>query len=245
MRRWFKADLHVHTCLSPCGDLEMSPQKIVAEVLRQQIDIIAITDHNSAENITAVRNAAAGRVVVLAGMEVCTSEEAHVLAIFDSPESALSLQSVVYDHLHGMNDPEVFGLQVVANELDEVERLEERLLIGATEVSVGDIADMIHRLGGLIIAAHVDRESFSVIGQLGFIPNNVSFDALEISVNTNQRDAEERFGHSGRYTLVRNSDAHFLHHIGRQTTHFFIEEPTASEIAKALRCEGGRMARCR
>ena len=96
MSRWFKTDLHVHTCLSPCGDLSMSPRKIVAEVLRQQIDIIAVTDHNSAQNIASVAKAAVGLpIVVLAGMEVCTREEAHVLGIFDDLESALALQSLV------------------------------------------------------------------------------------------------------------------------------------------------------
>jgi hypothetical protein len=241
MRRWFKADLHVHTCLSPCGDLSMSPQKIVAEVLRQQIDIIAVTDHNSAENISAVMKAAAGTpIVVLPGMEVCTKEEAHVLAIFDKLTSALALQSLVYGHLQGTNNPDVFGLQVVANEHDEVERFEERLLIGAADLSVEDVVHTIHQLNGLAIAAHVDRESYSVIGQLGFIPRSVSFDALEISANTSDGEARLRFSDYMRYTFVRNSDAHFLNHIGNQTTRFMLEEPTVSEIARALRREDGR-----
>ena len=241
MLRGFKADLHVHTCLSPCGDLTMSPRKIVGEVLRQQIDIIAVTDHNSAENVSAVRKAAEGTsVAVLAGMEVCTREEAHVLAIFDTLNSVLALQSLVFDHLQGSNNPDVFGLQVIANELDEVEGFEERLLIGAADLSVEDVVRTIHQLNGLAIAAHVDRESFSVIGQLGFIPKAVVFDALEISANTSDNDARRRFSDYMRYTFVRNSDAHFLNHIGTQTTRFMLEEPTVTEIAKALRCEDGR-----
>ncbi|MBI5474300.1 MAG: PHP domain-containing protein [Ignavibacteriae bacterium] len=241
MLREFRTDLHVHTCLSPCGDLSMSPRKIVAEVLRQGINIIAVTDHNSAANIGAVTKAAEGApVVVLAGMEICTREEAHVLAIFDNETPALKLQSVVYNALSGVNNPDVFGLQVMANELDEVEGFEERLLIGATDLSVEDVVRAVHKLGGLAIAAHIDRESYSVIGQLGFIPRAVTFDALEVSELTSDKDARTRFSDYMRYVFVRNSDAHTIDRIGAQTTRFLLEAPTASEIGKALRCEDGR-----
>jgi len=241
MLRCFKADLQVHTCLSPCGDLSMSPQRIVAEALRQGLDIIAITDHNSAKNVPAVIAAAGGTsLTVLAGIEVCTREEAHVLAVFDTVASASALQALVYERLHGHNDPDAFGLQVIANAADEVEGFEEKLLIGAADVSVEDVVRSTHRLNGLAIAAHVDRESYSVIGQLGFIPKTVVFDALEISAATSDVDARKRFSDCMRFTFVRNSDAHFLNDIGNQTTRFMLEEPTVGEIARALRCEGGR-----
>ena len=241
MRRWFKTDLHVHTCLSPCADLTMSPRKIVAEVLRQQLDIIAITDHNSAENVSAVRMAAAGSaVVVLAGMEVCTVEEAHVLAVFDNPESALALQALVFDHLQGENNPDVFGLQVIANEADEVEGFQEKLLIGATDISLEETVQTVHRLQGLAIAAHIDRESFSVIGQLGFIPETVRFDALEISTNISNEEAGTRFREYAAYRFVRNSDAHFLDQLGKNATGFLLEQPTLQEIADVLHASDGR-----
>ena len=241
MRRWFKTDLHVHTCLSPCADLTMSPRKIVAEVLRQQLDIIAITDHNSAENVSAVRKAAAGSaVVVLAGMEVCTVEEAHVLAVFDNPESALALQALVFDHLQGENNPDVFGLQVIANEADEVEGFQEKLLIGATDISLEETVKAVHRLGGLAIAAHIDRESFSVIGQLGFIPETVRFDALEISTNISNEEAGTRFREYAAYRFIRNSDAHFLDQLGKNATGFLLEQPTLQEIADVLHASDGR-----
>jgi len=244
MLRYLKADLHIHTCLSPCGDLKMSPQKIIARVLEHKLDIIAITDHNSAENVHAVMKCAEGKkVVVLPGMEVCTKEEVHILAIFETEELALELQSFVYDHLQGKNNPDVFGLQVIANEFDEVEGYQNRLLIGATDLSTEQIVGAIHHLHGLAIASHIDRESYSVIGQLGFIPETLGFDALEISMNTNDEEARKRFQEYSRYTFIRNSDAHCLDDIGKAMSGFLLEEPSFQEIAKAVRNEDGRMVR--
>src|SRR5512135_1754574 len=117
MLRRFKADLHVHSCLSPCADLSMSPRNIAAEARRKGIEIIAICDHNSAENVPGV--SVAGRacgVVVLPGMEVCTKEEVHVLALFEHDNETFEMQSIVYKSLEGQNNPDAFGLQVIANE---------------------------------------------------------------------------------------------------------------------------------
>ena len=241
MLRRFKADLHVHTCLSPCGDLEMSPQKIAAQAHTANIGIIAICDHNSAENVPAVTRAAETRnLVVLPGMEVCSREEIHVLAIFENLDSAFEMQSTLYAHLPGKNDPDVFGLQVVANEYDEVVLLEDRLLIGAVDLPVEVIVSEIHRLGGAAIASHIDRENFSVISQLGFIPDALRFDALELSSNIQEREAKERFARYARFPFVRNSDAHFLKDVGTNTCDYVLDRPTLSEILKALRREDGR-----
>jgi len=241
MLRRFKADLHLHTCLSPCADLQMSPQKIIAEVLRRGIDIIAICDHNSAQNIRALIKAARGRnVVVLPGMEVCTAEEIHVLALFDDVESALQIQAIVYANLQGENNPDVFGLQVIANEFDEVEGYQSKLLIGATNLTVEDVVGAIHRNGGLAVAAHVDRESYSVIGQLGFIPATLRFDALEISSRISDAEASTRFELYQHFAFIRNSDAHVLADIGKGVSEYFLEEPSLGEIAKALSNRDGR-----
>jgi predicted metal-dependent phosphoesterase TrpH len=241
MLRRFKADLHVHTCLSPCGDLQMTPQKIVGEVLRQGIELVAICDHNSARNVPAVLRAAQGRnVVVIPGMEVCTSEESHVLALFDDVESVMELQAVVYANLQGENNADVFGAQVVVDEFDEVCGTEGKLLIGATDLSVDDIVGAIHRLGGIAIASHIDRESYSVVGQLGFIPPRVRFDALELSSHITDVQAATRFQQYEHYAFVRNSDAHFLSDIGTNLSVYILDEPTLPEIAKALRRLDGR-----
>ncbi|MGA2624268.1 MAG: PHP domain-containing protein [Bacteroidota bacterium] len=237
----FTADLHMHTCLSPCGDLLMSPKKITARVLERSLDIIAITDHNSVENAQAVMKAAAGmNVVVLPGMEVCTREEIHVLAIFENLKSALELQDIVYAHLTGENDPEVFGEQIVANENDEVEGSQKKFFIGAVDLPLEELEKSIHRLNGMVIASHIDRESYSVIGQLGFLPETARFDALEISSNISDTEAEERFKKYRGHTFIRNSDAHSLDDIGKNTSKLLMERPSFTEVRMALRNENGR-----
>lgn len=241
MLKEFRADLHLHTCLSPCGDLKMSPRNITTEAERRNIKIIAITDHNSAENVEAVIKAARGRsLIILPGMEICTREEVHVIAIFENISQVMQLQELVHDHLSGENDPEVFGMQVIANENDEVEGFQRKLLIGAVDLSLEEIVGRIHALDGLAIAAHIDRESYSVIGQLGFIPASVQFDAMELSANISDAAAHERFQEYRHCTFIRNSDAHFVEHIGSNTSSYLIEEPSFSEIASALKNERGR-----
>lgn len=241
MLRVFRADLHIHTCLSPCADLKMSPRNIVSKVLQDKIDIVAICDHNSAENVATAMRVASGRnVTVLPGMEVCTREEIHILAIFEKLESALELQSLVHRHLSGENDPEVFGLQVVANEFDEVVGFQNRLLMGAVDLSIEQVVNEIHHLDGLAVASHIDRESYSIIGQLGFIPDELKLDALEISQNISVEEARNRFGEYQRYQLIQNSDAHFVDDVGKRSTRFLMEEPSFNELAKALRNENGR-----
>jgi len=244
MLQWFKADLHVHTCLSPCGDLKMSPRNIMAKVFENKMDIIAITDHNSADNVRAVMKSAQDKkVVVLPGMEVCTNEEVHILAIFETLASADEMQSLVYDHLKGENDPDVFGMQIIANEFDEVEGFQNKLLIGATDLTAEQVVNAIHRLNGLAIASHIDRESFSIIGQLGFIPESLRFDALEISSNTSDEEAEKRFCEYKHSTFIRNSDAHKADDIGKGISEYLLEDASFRELKKALWNEDGRMAR--
>jgi len=242
MLRRVKADLHVHTCLSPCGDLEMSPRKIAARARETGIDLIGICDHNSAENVTAVIGAAAKtEVTVIPGLEVCTREEIHVLALFQTVEAAAAMQNVVYHHLQGVNNPDLFGIQVIANASDEVMGFEDKLLIGATTLTVERTVNEIHRLGGLAIAAHIDRENYSVISQLGFIPESLTFDARELTHYTGPAEARTRFGLSTASPFVRNSDAHFLNDVGSNTSEYLVEEASFAEIRKALRGEAGRM----
>ena len=242
MLRRFRADLHVHTCLSPCGDLQMSPRKITAQARKQGVELIAICDHNSAENVPAVIKAAeAEGIAVLPGMEICTSEEIHLLAIFDDLDSVEQMQALVYRHLDGRNEPDVFGMQVIANELDEVIGFQDKLLIGATNLTVDHVVDEIHRLGGIAVASHIDRESYSVISQLGFIPETLRFDALELSRYIRTEEARKRFAGSRKWPFIRNSDAHFPDDIGLNTCEYLIEGPTLFEISRALRGENGRM----
>lgn len=239
MLRNYKADLHIHTCLSPCTELDMSPQAIARQAKAREIDILGICDHNSAENVPALIQAAEPYAIrVLPGLEVTSQEEVHVLALFDSLESAFALQEIVYTHLPGENDEDAFGMQVVVNADGEVLGFNSKLLIGASTLSIEEVTAHIKELDGLAIAAHIDREGFSLLGQLGFIPPHLPLDALEVSPRTSIAEAKARF--QPELPLTCSSDAHTVEDIGKGSTNFYIEEGTTRELKKAFRGEEGR-----
>jgi len=229
-----RADLHIHTCLSPCAEREMSPPAVVREARRKGLHLIAVCDHNSAENVDATSRAAqrAG-LAVIGGMEINTREEVHVLALFKDDHALGSAQKAVYESLSGKNDPETFGEQLVMNEWGEVACLNNRLLIGAIDLSLEEVVRTIHELGGIAIAAHVDRPSFSVFSQLGFIPQELQLDGVEVCCEQPPALPEE-------LAVIRSSDAHRLEDIGSRYTRFLLEGPTALEIEMALRRLEGR-----
>jgi PHP family Zn ribbon phosphoesterase len=237
MSKDFSADLHIHTCLSPCADLYMTPASIVNTAITEKLDVIAITDHNSAENVRAAQNIARNTgLTVLAGMEVTSSEEVHVLALFDDAESALKLQDRVYEKLPpGETDGREFGEQVVVNESNEVVRFNKRLLISATSLPLQSIVEITHVLGGIAIASHVDREAFGIISQLGFIPGDLPIDALEISPRADRNRAEAIRKEAGFPALISSSDAHCLDDIGRRRTRFVMNESGIAGMISALK----------
>jgi PHP family Zn ribbon phosphoesterase len=218
----------------------MSPRRIVKEAVMKGIDVIGITDHNSAENVAAVRGAAEAGLAVLAGLEITSSEEVHLLALFDDIDAALALQEFIYNHLPGQNDEDIFGIQPIVNSDDEVEGILDRLLIGATTLPFGEIVEKIRSGGGLVIPAHVDREAFGVIGQLGFVPPQADLDGLEVSKAVTRDDGVRDFSQDGRYPIIRSSDAHQPEEIGAATTTFLLEMPLCTEIGMGLRNEAGR-----
>jgi hypothetical protein len=220
----------------------MSPRTIIRHALSAGLDLIAVTDHNSAENAAATVRASGGRgISVLCGMEVTSAEEAHILALFDRPEDAAALQEAVYRSLMaGANDPARFGEQVIADEDDVVTGFNTRLLIGATALDAQEIIWTIHSLNGLAIASHIDRDAFSIISQTGFISPEMDFDALEISPLKSREEAMTGFGQYADRPWVSFSDAHRAEEIGRRVTVFHVMEPTVAEIAMALSGDGGR-----
>jgi PHP family Zn ribbon phosphoesterase len=230
-------DLHVHTCLSPCADKAMLPTRIVARALEAGLAAIGICDHNSAGNVAAVREAAGGRnLAVLGGMEITTSEEAHILALFDELEDLRRLEQLVQAGLEGRNDPEAWGDQILVDAQDQPVGVEERLLAGASALSAEAAVREIQALGGLAIASHVDRPAFSLAQQLGFVPPELPLDALELSWHHRGERAPFRaFG----FPLVSFSDAHFPEEIGRRRTAFRVSEPTVRELRRALRAGDG------
>ena len=228
------ADLHIHTCLSPCAEREMSPSTVARQARERGLDLIAICDHNSAENTQAVSRAAekAG-LAVLPGIEITSREEVHVLGLFGEDRRVAAMQEVVYDHLPGENDPDAFGEQLVMDEQDHVIGHNRRLLIGATDLSLGEVVRAVHEFDGLAIASHVDRPSFSVFSQLGFIPEGLGLDAVEVGSGPVPALPQSLL-------VIRSSDAHSPSQIGARHTRFLVESPTQPEIRLALRQIGQR-----
>ena len=242
MLKEYKADFHIHSCLSPCGDLDMTPRNIVDKALALGLDLIAISDHNASENIAALIKSAEGtQLSILPGMELTSSEEVHVLALFENLDSIRQFQKIVYKNLISVEiDQRMMQDQVVVNEKDEVEGFNEFPLLGASLLSLEEIVEKIHQLNGLAIASHVDKESYSIIAQLGFIPDNLQLDGLEISPFSKVEDAREKFSDCNRFPIVTFSDAHYLKDLGSRTTNFIIAKPTIQELRMAMVNERGR-----
>lgn len=245
----FLVDYHVHTCLSPCADIDSSPKRLVARANELKVAILGVTDHNSAENAAAAVRAAEGTgLVVLPGMELTTAEEIHIVALFPSVDAAEALQEVVYAKLApGKNDEKLFGEQVIADEFDNVTGFSDRLLIGATSLALEEGVDLIHGLGGLAIASHVDRAAFSLVNQLGFVPEGVEFDAFEVT-SPDRIPGVEPFlgaGAAAGPTFVTSSDAHGLDALGSRPVWMRMETAGFEEMGRALRGENGRGVRLR
>ena len=237
----FRADLHIHTCLSPCAKEEMTPIAIVRQAKKKGLDVVGICDHNSTRNVAAVRQA--GRcegLAVIGGIEVCSKEEVHVLGLFDDEESLTDMQKLIDENLQGENQPDYFGRQLLCDRHGEIAGEETKLLIGATGLSVEEVVEGIHLFGGLAIASHVDRESFSLLSQLGFVPEGLPIDALEVSRLRTVSQARECLSQIRNYPLMRSSDAHQLDDIGVVFTTFTGEAPSVRELRKALAGQGGR-----
>lgn len=232
--RKVRADLHLHTCLSPCADEQMQAKAIVKQARRMGLDMIGICDHNSAENVAAVVKAGSREgLSVLAGMEITSHQEVHILGLFENESDVMQMQDLVYENLSGESDEESFGLQTLVDDWDRVVGTNHKLLVGATTLSVEQIVEAIHQRRGLAIASHVDRERFSLIGQLGFIPQGLRLDAVEVGQPSS---AGRNYG----YPVITSSDAHFLQDIGKNFTDFLVEELSLDEIRMALRSEKGR-----
>jgi len=228
----YKADLHIHSVLSPCGSLEMSPINIVKKAVDKKLDIIAITDHNSTANLNAFESLKRDDISFLFGMELQTMSETHLIILFDELEDALEFGEIIYKKLPDTkNNPEIFGDQVVVDKDENIIRMEEKLLVQSVEIDINEAVEIVHEMNGIVIASHINRDTYSIISQLGFLPEDSNIDGYEIDSNISITDARKKYGN---YPYVRNSDSHYIDDVGKNYTTFFIEKPCVEEIKKAF-----------
>ena len=216
----FYYDLHIHSCLSPCGDEDMTPNNIVNMSVLKGLDFIAVTDHNSILNLEAVINCSKNTdVKVIPGMEIETSEEIHMLSLFPNLIDAENCYDTVSKNMLGIkNRPDIFGRQLIMNDNDEITGIEDMLLVTATKLNLDKVKLLVENNHGICIPAHIDRNSYSIISNLGTIPD-IGFSCVELSKNADFSQYNNYF-----YKKIRNSDAHYLEDIFEADNYVDIEE---------------------
>ncbi len=239
--RVYRAELQIHTVLSPCAEVEMIPPLIVQEALDRGINLIAITDHNSSKNISAVKQAAENTLLtVLPGMELQTLEEVHIICLFDTLEQVSSFQKIVDDSLPDIkNNAEYFGEQYIVDKTGEFLGFEDQLLLTSTKLTFHQAWQAVTHLGGLFIPAHVNRQTFGLFYNLGLIPVDTKIEALDISRHISVEKVHEKFPQTTGYPLIQTGDVHRLEDF-LGSTQFLIELPTINEIRMALQGINGR-----
>jgi len=246
MLRTLAADLHTHTVLSPCAEVEMIPPLIVERALLCGLSLIAVTDHNASGNAAAVARAAAGTgLTVLPGMELQTREEVHLLCLFDELDGCLAWEEEVQRKLpERENLPDHFGEQWLVDESGNWTRTEQRMLATSASISLEEAVRRVETIGGLVIPAHVDRPSFSLLANLGFVPRGLATPLLEVSPSFRPFTGFAAWPELRERMLVSNGDAHRLADIGGRTM-LTVESCTVQEIRRAAACDGGRSVEVR
>jgi PHP family Zn ribbon phosphoesterase len=234
-------DLHIHTCLSPCGDSEMTPPNIANMAYVKGLDIIAVTDHNSAKNARAVMTAARGLpLTVIPGFELTTAEEIHMVCLFPDVDSAEAADREIGTHMRQIpNRPDYFGDQRILDENETQKGTFPWLLPNALDLSIDAVPALCEKFGGVCFPAHIDRPTNSILAVFGMLPDTPAFPTLEV------RDPEKFFADAGNghfraeHRILTSSDAHRLGDISERE--HFLELPEASFAAlKAAILVGGR-----
>ncbi len=231
----YRADLHIHSCLSPCGQLTMSPHAIVDAALAVGLDLIAVTDHNTAAMTPAIAQVAREKgLAYLYGLELQTREDVHLLAYFDDEATCLAFSDEIYALLpDGYEDPYGLGEQIQVDAEENILRYEPRFLVNGLDLSLVNAVRRIDELGGLAVPAHIDREFFGVLSQMGELPEEVDFPIVEVCGECIPETC-------GDAAVLRTSDAHFVEAIGQSVTCITVEDLTIAELRKAAAGIGGR-----
>ena len=221
-------DFHIHSALSPCGDMDMTPNNIVNMAALSGLNVIAVSDHNTVGNVRSAQEA--GKlcgVSVIPGMEVETSEEVHILTLYPTLDAAEYAAKKVYEALPDIkNRADIFGQQAFMDAQDNIIGYEEKLLISPSTLSLNQLFELVKSADGLFIPAHVDRHSYSILTNLGFIPDDLPIDSIEISTNTLDIAAYlQSRPELKKYWIFRNSDAHYLENIAQKDAFLDADSP--------------------
>jgi predicted metal-dependent phosphoesterase TrpH len=232
----YRTDLHIHTVLSPCGDIEMTPRNIVKAAKERGLHIIGITDHNTTLQCAEVKKVGEREgLYVLCGVELNTREEVHALAFFETPQQLAEFQIFLDNRLpHVRNKVDKFGYQLVINEEEEVLQEIDYLLFVALTAGIEEVEAEVHRLSGIFIPAHINRMQNSVLSQLGFLPPDLKVEALDLSRHTTIPAFLEKNKYLSKHHFIQSSDAHFLEDIGAIYTELEMDEISFSNIREAL-----------
>lgn len=225
-------DFHIHSALSPCGDNDMTPNNLINMSIIKGLDAVALTDHNACENIRAAAAVAGDKIIFIPGMEVETSEEVHIVTLFPTADAAEEMQRILVDSSPYIpNRPEIFGNQYIMDENDEICGEIDRMLVTASGLDIYTVVAAAKDLGGIAYPAHIDRESYSVLSNLGFIPPDLDISAVEITEKSRTALEGE---YSNRYNIITSSDAHYLWDISERNHYIEVSDASVRGILNAI-----------
>lgn len=225
-------DFHIHSALSPCGDNDMTPNNLINMSIIKGLDAVALTDHNACENVRAAAAVAGDKIIFIPGMEVETSEEVHIVTLFPTADAAEEMQRILVDSSPFIpNRPEIFGNQYIMDENDEICGEIGRMLVTASGLDIYTVVAAAKDLGGIAYPAHIDRESYSVLSNLGFIPPDIDISAVEITEKSRTALEGE---YSNRYNIITSSDAHYLWDISERNHYIEVSDASVRGILNAI-----------
>lgn len=229
-------DLHIHSCLSPCGDNESTPGNIVGMAVVKGLDVIALTDHNTCKNCeAAMAIGEAYGITVIPGMELTTSEEVHVLCLFYNLEDAMKFDAFIEPRILDIpNNPKAFGDQFLCNDDDEVIGSFPKLLISATDISFDKVYDCVSEYNGVMIPAHIDKNSFSLMSNLGFVPPDSKFRCFELADMSNLHRLQKENEYLKNCNVITDSDAHYFEKINEPINTLYAESNSIKDVLDSL-----------
>lgn len=238
----YRYDLHIHSCLSPCGEDTMTPATVAGMAKLNGTDMIALTDHNTSRNCPAFRTACEFYgLIPLFGMELTAAEDVHLICLFDNLEDALAFNDWVDERrMRYKNKPDIFGRQLIMNEDDEVIGEEDDLLINATSVSIDEAYEKVTEMGGACYPAHIDRDANGIVAMLGAFPTEPHFSAYELNDADDRVQMIEQYPHIADLAYLVCSDAHYVRDIPENANSIDLPDdiPPASAMIRMLRGEG-------